>query len=78
MGGRSQSYGIWINFAADNIGNPMSFAAICQLLEPELNAVNDTIRRCLESHVEIINKISHYLIESWRQTYSPPGRVIER
>lgn len=51
--------------------NNMPFAAICRLMEAELQAVNETIIRCLESHVEVVNKIGHYLIESGGKRIRP-------
>lgn len=49
----------------------MPFAAITALLQTELQAMNETIIRCLESQVEVINKISHYLIESGGKRIRP-------
>ncbi len=49
----------------------MPFAAISALLQPQLLALNETIIRCLESQVEMINKISHYLIESGGKRIRP-------
>ncbi len=49
----------------------MSFTDITALLAPELAAMNETIIRCLESQVPVINKISHYLIESGGKRIRP-------
>ncbi len=49
----------------------MPLAGISHLLETELQAVNDTILRCLESHVEVVNKIGHYLINSGGKRIRP-------
>ncbi len=49
----------------------MPLAAITRLLETELQAVNETIIRCLESHVEVINQIGHYMIESGGKRIRP-------
>ncbi len=49
----------------------MPLAAITHLLETELRAVNETIIRCLESHVEVINQIGHYMIESGGKRIRP-------
>jgi len=49
----------------------MSLNTILDLIEPELKAVNDTIIRCLESHVDVIQKIGHYLIQSGGKRIRP-------
>ncbi len=49
----------------------MAFAQIQALLSSEIQAMNEAIIRCLESQVEVINKISHYLIESGGKRVRP-------
>lgn len=49
----------------------MSLAEITDLLSADLQAVNQTILRCLESRVEVINKIGHYMIESGGKRIRP-------
>ncbi|MGD9592279.1 MAG: polyprenyl synthetase family protein, partial [Candidatus Berkiella sp.] len=49
----------------------MPFAAITALLQTELQAMNETIIRSLESQVPVINKISHYLIQSGGKRIRP-------
>lgn len=49
----------------------MSLTVITRLLENELLAVNETIIRCLESHVEVVNHIGHYLVESGGKRIRP-------
>lgn len=49
----------------------MSLQAITQLVAADLLAVNETILQCLESHVEVINQIGHYLINSGGKRVRP-------
>ncbi|MBI2792574.1 MAG: polyprenyl synthetase family protein [Gammaproteobacteria bacterium] len=49
----------------------MPLAPITRLLETELQAVNETIIRCLESHVDTVNQIGHYMIESGGKRIRP-------
>lgn len=49
----------------------MSLQAITQLVTADLLAVNQTILQCLESHVEVINQIGHYLINSGGKRIRP-------
>lgn len=49
----------------------MPLTAITDLLATELQAVNQTIIRCLESRVEVINNIGHYMIESGGKRIRP-------
>ncbi|MBS0287735.1 MAG: polyprenyl synthetase family protein [Proteobacteria bacterium] len=49
----------------------MPFAQVTALLQSEIKTMNETIIRCLESQVEVINKISHYLIESGGKRVRP-------
>lgn len=49
----------------------MSLQAITQLVAADLLAVNETILQSLESHVEVINQIGHYLINSGGKRIRP-------
>ncbi|MBN9287746.1 MAG: octaprenyl diphosphate synthase [Gammaproteobacteria bacterium 39-13] len=49
----------------------MPLTTITDLLATDLQAVNQTIIRCLESRVEVINKIGHYMIESGGKRIRP-------
>lgn len=49
----------------------MSYTAISTLVEASLQSVNETILRCLESPVEAIKQIGHYLIESGGKRVRP-------
>lgn len=49
----------------------MSLQAITQLVTADLLAVNQTILQSLESHVEVINQIGHYLINSGGKRIRP-------
>ncbi len=49
----------------------MPLQAITQLVSADLLAVNDTILQSLESHVEVINQIGHYLINSGGKRIRP-------
>ncbi len=49
----------------------MTFATISSLVEEQLQSVNETVLRCLESPVEAIKSIGHYLIESGGKRVRP-------
>ncbi len=49
----------------------MPLQAITQLVSADLLAVNNTILQSLESHVEVINQIGHYLINSGGKRVRP-------
>jgi len=49
----------------------MPLQAITQLVTADLLAVNETILQCLESHVEVIKQIGHYLINSGGKRIRP-------
>jgi octaprenyl-diphosphate synthase len=49
----------------------MPLYAITQLVQADLLAVNEAILRSLESHVEVINQIGHYLINSGGKRIRP-------
>ncbi len=49
----------------------MPLTRITHLVEAELGAVNETILRCLESPVDVIKKIGHYLVDSGGKRIRP-------
>lgn len=49
----------------------MPLNSIIQLVSEEFKAVNQQIIQCLESHVEVVEEISHYLVESGGKRIRP-------